>query len=152
MFAAVDIPLSDGALYRIAPPSSDAAQTSAEIKVEGLDFANGFFIDEECGELYLSETMADRVLGFKLDLSTVALSDRRVVAEMLSPDNIEQADSRPLWVAYPIPNEVVLIDPESADIPSLFPPATADRRSAMLSARPLLVTAGSRPTAAASTT
>jgi len=126
MFAAVDIPLSDGALYRIAPPSSDAAQTSAEIKVEGLDFANGFFIDEECGELYLSETMADRVLGFKVDLSTGALSERRVVAEMLTPDNIEQDDSGRLWVASPIRNEVVVIAPESGEIQSVFRPENAD--------------------------
>ena len=76
--------------------------------------------------MYLSETMADRVLGFKVDLSTGALSERRVVAEMLTPDNIEQDDSGRLWVASPIRNEVVVIDPESGEIQSVFRPENAD--------------------------
>jgi sugar lactone lactonase YvrE len=126
MFAAADRPLSDGALYRIAPPSSGGAQTVAELKVAGLDFANGFVIDEGRGELYLSETLADRVLGFKMSPSTGALSDRRVVANVLTPDNIELDESGRLWVASPIRNEVVVISPESGESQSVFRPESAD--------------------------
>lgn len=126
MFAAADLRLSDGALYRIPAPSPDGAPAVAELKVSGLDFANGFVIDQERGRLYLSETMADRVLGFTISLSTGALSDRRDVASLLTPDNIEMDDSGMLWVASPIHNEVVVIDPESGESQSVFRPESAD--------------------------
>ena len=126
MFAAADRPLSDGALYRIAASSSDDAPPVPELKIEGLDFANGFVIDEIGGQLYLSETMADRIVGFKVSLSTGELSERRVVASLPTPDNIELDESGRLWVASPVRNEIVVIDPESGETRSVFRPESAE--------------------------
>ena len=126
MFAAADRPLSDGALYRIPPQPASGAQGVAKIKVANLDFANGFVIDEVRGRLYLSETMADRVVGFKLSLSTGGLFDRRVVANLLTPDNIELDELGRLWVASPIHNEIVVIEPKSGEVQSVFRAESAD--------------------------
>lgn len=126
MFAAADLPMSDGALYRLAPPTPSGERGDPELKVSGLDFANGFAIDEARGQLYLSETMADRVLGFSLSVSTGELSDRRVVASLLTPDNIELDASGRLWVASPINNEIVVIDPDGGEVRSVFRPESAD--------------------------
>jgi len=132
MFAAVDMKPSDGALYRIAPTRGETPGATAELKVSGLEFANGLAIDEARGQLYVAETMADRILGFRMDMESGELTDRRVVAHLPTPDNIELDEAGHLWVASPIANALLVVDPESGDWTTVFHPKTAEHEQMML--------------------
>lgn len=125
MFAAVSVKMGDGALYRIAPSADGAPLAAPEAKLTGLNFANGFVVDETRGELYLSETLGGHVLGFPVDVATGALGERRVVAEVTSPDNIEQDEDGMLWVASPISSELLRINPVQGEVSVVFHPENA---------------------------
>jgi sugar lactone lactonase YvrE len=124
--------VTDGALFRIAPASPGGAPPAAQRVLGGLGFANSIVIDEKRGQLYLSETMADQVTGYRISVADGTLSDRRVVASVLSPDNIEMDEQGRLWAASPVHNEVVTINPETGETRSVFRAQTAanDRSSA----------------------
>jgi sugar lactone lactonase YvrE len=123
MFAAVNARMGDGALYRIPPSAEGEPLATPELKLGGLDFANGFVVDEARGELFLSETLGGRVLGYELDVATGQLGEPRVVAEVTSPDNVEQDENGLLWVASPISSELFTIDPDTDEKRLVFHPA-----------------------------
>lgn len=120
LFAPFNSYAFDGALYRIAPPSPDRAQAKPQLILDGLGFANGIAIDETRGELYLAETLADSVTGYRISLQTGSLSDRRVVGSILTPDNIELDRQGRLWVASPVQNAVLVIDPKTGETQMVF--------------------------------
>ncbi len=120
LFAALDAPFADGGLFRLAPNAD--GETHAELKVDGLDFANGFVIDETRGEIFVAETVGGRINGFTVSFDTGEISERRLVANILGPDNIEMDESGQLWIASPIGNEVLLVDPETGAARSVFHP------------------------------
>ena len=126
MLAGIDKSLKDGALLRLAllPDGSYAAEP--ELMVEGLDFANGFHIDERGGRLFLSETLANRVLAFTLDPATGKLSERKVLAEIPTPDNMRMDADGMLWVASPIANRVMVVDPATGKVRVGFDAQPAD--------------------------
>ncbi|MCH8492729.1 MAG: SMP-30/gluconolactonase/LRE family protein [Idiomarina sp.] len=113
MFAAVDMRSLDGALFRVAPPGADGLRSAAELKVPGMAFANGLAIDETRGQIYVAEVMADRIVGYRLNVASGELSEGRVVAEVPTPDNIELDALGRLWVASPIANALLVVDPDS---------------------------------------
>jgi sugar lactone lactonase YvrE len=117
--------VTDGALFRIAPAAQGAELPAAQRVLGDLAFANSIVIDEKRGELYLSETMADQVTGYRISVADGTLSDRRVVASVMSPDNIEMDESGLLWAASPVRNEVVTINPETGETRSVFRAQTA---------------------------
>ena len=94
--------------------------------VKGLAFANGLAIDEARGRLYVAETMADRIIAFDLDVDTGVLSNRRVIAEVTTPDNIELDAAGRLWVASPIANALLVVDPDSGEWSTAFHPQTPE--------------------------
>lgn len=102
--------MGDGALYRLERNADGSYPESAEVLVEGLDFANGFAIDEEAGQFYLAESLGNRVWAFALDLDAGTLSEQRVLAELPAPDNIRLVDDGSLWVASPLSNRVFAVD------------------------------------------
>jgi streptogramin lyase len=126
MFAAVDTRPADGALFRIAPHADGAAAPEAELKLSGLDFANGIAIDEARGRIYVAETMADRILSYQLSEATGELSDRRVIEGVPTPDNIELDAAGRLWVASPINNALIVVDPETGEWSTAFHPPTPE--------------------------
>lgn len=126
MFAAIDSRPADGALFRIAPAADGAAVPAAELKLSGLDFANGIAIDEARGRIYVAETMADRILSYRLAEATGELSDRRVIEGVPTPDNIELDAAGRLWVASPIRNALIVVDPETGDWSIAFSPQTPE--------------------------
>lgn len=111
MLAAIDSPKGDGALLRLARNSEGTYADEPQVLVEGLDFANGFYIDEKSGRLYLSETLANRVLSFSVDIAKGMVGDRKVLASVGTPDNMRFDADGMLWVASPITNRVMVIDP-----------------------------------------
>jgi sugar lactone lactonase YvrE len=132
MFAAVDTLPTDGALFRVAPAAAEMPGPVAQRKVSGLEFANGLAIDEARGQIYVAETMANRIIGYRLDVATGALSARRVVAELRTPDNIELDASGRLWVASPIANALLVVDPDSGEWSTAFHPQTAEHAQLMV--------------------
>ncbi|MCA1780583.1 MAG: hypothetical protein LC637_14750 [Xanthomonadaceae bacterium] len=57
------------------------------------------------------------------------LSDGRVVAELPTPDNIELDASGRLWVASPIANALLVVDPESGHWVRAFYPETPEHQA-----------------------
>lgn len=125
LFAAVDMAMADGALFRI-PPGSD----EAELKAAGLLFANGIVADEARGKLYVAETMADRIVAYPLSAGG-ALGEQTTLASVLTPDNIEMDGSGILWIASPMGNEILLADPASGETRSFFRARTDESEAAI---------------------
>ncbi|MEX0645444.1 MAG: SMP-30/gluconolactonase/LRE family protein [Parvularculaceae bacterium] len=121
MFAAIDRPMGDGALYRIGPSGTQAALVAA-----GFNYANGVAVDEKRGAVYLAETMGDRVIGYRADFKSGAVSDRHIVAEVLTPDNLKLDEEGGLWVASPLANEILVVNPDSGKSRSVFRAATPE--------------------------
>jgi sugar lactone lactonase YvrE/ketosteroid isomerase-like protein len=132
MFAAVDMRSLDGALFRIPPPADGSGEASAELKLSGLAFGNGIAIDEARGRIYVAETMGDRIRGYRFDADSGELSDGRIVAELPTPDNIELDAEGRLWVASPIANALLVVDPDSGRWSTAFYPETAEHRALMV--------------------
>ena len=109
MWAAVDAGSIEGALLRL-PMSGDQAGTQAEVVLDSLAFPNGVALDERNGHLYLSEMMAGRVLRYRVDPATGALSERAVVLEGHAVDNVELDDDGNLWMVAPISNQVIVLN------------------------------------------
>lgn len=108
MWAAVDVPIPDGALLRLAWRNGHLAD-SAEVIVDSLLFANGLAIDETGGLLYVGETTGNRVLRYRVNLVQGTVSDRTVLAE-IAADNVELDGQGYLWVVAPLSNEVVVVN------------------------------------------
>jgi len=132
MFEAVDTKPLDGALFRLSPTNDHEPHPDLLRKVSGMDFANGLAIDEERGYLYVAETMADRIIGYRLSVPTGRLSNRRVIAEVPTPDNIELDAAGRLWVASPIANALLVVDPDSGEWSTAFHPQTAEHDQLMI--------------------
>lgn len=126
MFAAADSPLGDGAVYRIAPEQVGLADPLVESKIEGLNFANGIAYDAGRSRMYVAELVANRILSFDIDTSSGRLSDRTVLADVTSPDNLELDEAGNLWVASPMGNEVLVVDSDSGTVQSVFQPTPVE--------------------------
>jgi sugar lactone lactonase YvrE/ketosteroid isomerase-like protein len=122
MFAAADKPLGDGSVWRIAPEELDRAKPVAVEMVSGLDFANGIAFDATRQKLYVAEILQSRILSFAVDPDTGALGDRRILATLPTPDNIELGADGMLWVASPFANAVYRVDPGTGDRQTIFSP------------------------------
>lgn len=122
MFAAADKPLGDGSVWRIAADEVGKADPRAVKVVDGLDFANGIVFDAPRGRLYVNEIIANRILSFAVDPRTGALSDRRILVTLPTPDNVELDASGDLWVASPFANAVYKVDPDTGDCQTVFSP------------------------------
>ncbi len=121
MFAAVDTPRGDGAVFRIAPDQVGRPNPVAERKLAGLDFANGIAIDERRGQIYVAETMANRVLALPVNVATGEVGARRVLSEVATPDNLE-LDGGELWVVSPLGNALLVVDPATGAARTVFQP------------------------------
>ncbi|MAQ29832.1 MAG: hypothetical protein CL950_07620 [Erythrobacter sp.] len=123
MFAAADKPLGDGAVFRIAPEQVGKPEPVAIKVADGLDFANGIAFDGARARLYVAEIVRSRILSFAVDQATGELSERRVLATLPTPDNIELDRDGMLWVASPFANTVYVVDPDTGDRRTVFNPA-----------------------------
>lgn len=119
VFAAVGVPVADGALWRL-PIRYGMLWTKAELVRDGLYYANGLALDEERGWLYLAELCADRVLRFRLDVATGVIDEQSTLLEAPLPDNLELDQRGRLWVALPARNEVLVVDTETGASHSVF--------------------------------
>ena len=110
LFGALARPMSDGAVFRIPSSTDSSASNSPELVVEGLNFANGFYIDEVNNKFYLSETLGNRVLTYDLNLSVGSLSNPETLVKLPSPDNMQLNHDGLLWVASPLSNQIYSVN------------------------------------------
>lgn len=125
LFAPFDQNSADGALYRIAPPSSDGTSAPAKRILAGLSFANGIVIDEARSRIYLAETLGDRITAYRLSVKSGDLTEGRVLATVSGPDNLELDEHGRLWIASPVQSAVYVIDPDSGVTRTVFRVQTA---------------------------
>jgi hypothetical protein len=116
--AAVDVPKPDGAVLRL-PVVNGRLATTAETVVDGLLYANGLAIDERSGHLYVAETTGDRVLRYRVDLTSGRVSERSVFVDVAG-DNLELDDAGRLWVALPLDNALVVVDTRTGHRDTVF--------------------------------
>ena len=126
MWEAVDVRVPEGALLRLGMENGRLA-TEPDILVDSLYYANGVVIDEVRGHLYLAETMGGRVHRFRVDLDNGRLSEPRVIVDDVFPDNLELDAEGRLWIAAPLTNEIVVIDPATGARHSAFRAITPDQ-------------------------
>jgi len=124
LYEALQEPMPDGALYRL-PPASDESNGEAELIVDNLNFANGFYLDETANKLYLAETMAHRILAFDLNVSSGSISNQKVLGPVPTPDNMRMYHDGSLWVASPLSNQILSFDPNSGERAVVFDAQTS---------------------------
>lgn len=117
MWAAVDIARPEGALLRLGVQDGRLL-AEAELIVDSLLFANGLALDETRGYLYLAETVGGgggRVLRYRVDLGAGRVSERSVLVDSVGADNLELDGEGRLWVAVPLTNEVLVVNPATGE-------------------------------------
>ena len=110
LFVAIAKPISDGSLFRLPLLDNGYFAEKPELILDELDFANGFYINETNQKFYLSETLANRVLSYDLDVTTGSLKNMTILAEIPSPDNMQLNHDGSLWVASPLSNQIFSVD------------------------------------------
>lgn len=116
----------EGAIFRIAPPRADGVRPAAQKLEDGLQFANGLVIDEKRGKLFVAETSGDVVTAYRVSVEAGTLSDRRIVAAVYGPDNLEMDDQGRLWAASVLMSALVVIDPDTGDLRTAFRESTPE--------------------------
>lgn len=111
---------AEGKIFRLAPPGRDGARGQARMAAEGLQFANGLVIDEGRGQLYVAETSGDLIAAYRVSVADGTLSDRRILIGVYGPDNIEMDDQGQLWVASVLLSSLIVVDPETGDLQTVF--------------------------------
>ncbi len=120
LFGALAKVIPDGALYRLPAAEEDGSSRAPEVILEGLNFANGFYIDEPRKKFYLSEMMSNRILSFDLDISSGSLRNRTTLATIPTPDNMDLNHDGFLWVASLLSNQIISIDTSTGETSVVF--------------------------------
>ena len=126
LFVAIAKPIPDGSLFRLPLSDTGDFAEKPELILDELDFANGFYVNETNKKFYLSETLANRVLSFDLDVSTGSLVNMTILADIPSPDNMQLNHDGFLWVASPLSNQIFSIDITNGDFFVVFDAQTKD--------------------------
>jgi sugar lactone lactonase YvrE len=129
LWASVEVPRVEGALFRLASLDGRLNEV-AEVVLDSLSFANGLAIDETSGHLYVAETTGGRVLRFRVDLGTGALSERSVFADSVAADNLELDGEGNLWIASPLTNEMLVVPTVNGERSTAFRSLTSAQQEA----------------------
>lgn len=119
LFADINLSVPTGALFRL-PGSGAEMSAQAEAVVEGIHFANGLAFDNAQENLYVAETMLDRVLRYRVDVDAGTVSNRMVYAMVLTPDNLAMDAADNLWVVSPLTNSVLVVDGQCGSLHTVF--------------------------------
>ena len=132
LFEAIARPIPDGVLYRLPPVTDDSMLVKPEVVLEGLNFANGFYLDESNNRFYLSETLGHRVLAFDLDIAEGTIANQSTLSAIPSPDNMQLNHDGRLWVASPLSNQIFSIDVATGESFVVFDAQTASGANAVI--------------------
>jgi len=119
MWSAIDRPIDSGAVFYLRG-SGDQVKIPAVEAAANIYFANGIAIDKAEKYLYVAETMMDRVLRFKLELSSGILTERETYAGVMTPDNLAFDQQGNLWIASPLSNKIVAVDKQCRSLHTIF--------------------------------
>jgi len=121
LFNDVNIPVPHGAVFRMADLNSSPVKV-----LDSLYFSNGIAMDKDEKNLYVCETMMDRVHRLKVDVNNGTAKYDGVVAYVGTPDNILVDQDGRLVIASPIYNQVVSIDLEKHSKHIIFDGSTEE--------------------------
>jgi len=124
MWSAVNRPIDSGAVFYLRG-SGDQVRTPAVEAAANIYFANGIAIDKEEKYLYVAETMMDRVLRFKLDVSSGILTERKNYQSVITPDNLAFDQGGNLWIASPLGNRIFAVDNRCRSLHTVFEAVSA---------------------------
>ncbi len=126
VFAAIDGP-AVGSLWRLSWRDGRFADAPERL-ADGLHMANGVALDEDSGWLYLTELGRNRLLRYRLE-DDGSLGSYSIVTELPAPDNVEIDAHGRLWVALPIANSLVIVDPNTGGYHTAFAQQTTEQRA-----------------------
>ena len=109
MWTAVNRPIDSGAVFFLRGMGDQVTAPAVEA-ARNIYFANGIAIDKDENYLYVSETMMDRVLRFKVNPGTHTLEEREIYQIVITPDNLAFDQNDNLWIASPISNRIFAVD------------------------------------------
>jgi sugar lactone lactonase YvrE len=120
LWRSVAVATPDGALFYIGPPKDGARP--APIKLgDGFVFANGLALDEKAGYLYLAETLTGKVIRYRADFATGEVTEKTDFYNAgRAIDNIELDQRGRIWMALPLHNEIIVLDPTNRKATTIF--------------------------------
>ena len=130
LWAAVNISVPTGAVLKL-PGHGDVFAQKAEDVVGNLYFANGITFDNTEQYMYVSESMMDRVLRFRVNVGTGSVSEREVYQAVYGPDNLAIDADNNLWIASFLGNTVIAVDQTCHTVHTVFQ-ATSTSHTAFL--------------------
>jgi len=119
LWAATNLSVPTGAVFKLQG-SGDEFATEAEEIVSNLYLANGILLDQTEQFMYVSETMMDRVLRFRVNIETGILSDRETYQQVLIPDNLAVDTNNNLWIVSFFANQVSVVDHQCRSVHTVF--------------------------------
>ncbi|HNP60714.1 MAG TPA: SMP-30/gluconolactonase/LRE family protein [Nitrospirales bacterium] len=109
LWASVNLPVPTGAVFKL-PGSGEGFAEKAEEVANNLYFANGITFDKTEKYMYVSESMMDRVLRFRVDVESGSVSESEVYQNVYVPDNLAVDSDNNLWIASFVGNKVMVVD------------------------------------------
>lgn len=119
MWGSINRPVDSGAVFYVRG-SGDQVKLTAIEAAANIYFANGIALDKAEKYLYVAETMMDRVLRYKIDVSNVALTERETYQSVMTPDNLAFDQYGNLWIASPISNKIFAVDNKCRSLHTVF--------------------------------
>ncbi|UCE62516.1 MAG: SMP-30/gluconolactonase/LRE family protein [Nitrospirota bacterium] len=130
LWAAANLSIPTGAIFKL-PGSGDAFAAKADEVVSNLYLANGIMADNSEQFLYVSESMMDRVLRFRLDVQSGTLSDGETYQLVPIPDNLAIDADNNLWIVSFFANQISVVDHQCRSVHTIFRPKSKKRDAAL---------------------
>lgn len=119
LWASVNLPAPTGAVFKLSGTGDNSAEKAEEV-VSNLYFANGIMFDRTETYLYVSESMMDRVIRFRVDVEKGTVSEREVYQTVSVPDNLAIDADNNLWIASFAGNRVIVVDHTCHTVHTVF--------------------------------
>lgn len=98
-----------GAVFFIARIGRGVAGKAEEV-VNNFYFANGITFDKTEKYMYMSESIMDRVLRFRVDVENGSVPEREVYRIVYVPDNLAIDRDNNLWIASFVGKHIMVVD------------------------------------------
>ena len=130
LWEATNLSIPTGAIFKLPGSGNDFAVKAEEV-VGSLYLANGIMADHSEEFLYVSESMMDRVLRFRLDVQSGSLSQRETYQLVPIPDNLAMDANNNLWIVSFFANQVSVVDQQCGSMHTVFRPRSPKRDDAL---------------------
>ena len=130
LWDATDQSIPTGAIFSLSETGDEFA-LKAEQVASHLYLANGMIFDHSEQYMYVSESMMDRVLRYKVDVRTKTISDRETYQLVPIPDNLAMDAQGNLWIVSFFYNQVSVVDQHCRSLHRVFRPTSKKRELAL---------------------